>query len=130
MKTQQAAGRGVESVASVVVAPAGQSESLYPARGEIEPEAGFLQRRLQAFVQARAQYGPLGTCWFCGHGTWWRSAAFPDVVRCGFCSPPAPGVPVEWLGGGGAISGEMPTSGGPPGRTIGHGDRAVRHRAG
>ncbi len=36
-------------------------------------------------------------CWWCGQREWWRSKAWPDVVRCGWCSPPAPGVPVDWL---------------------------------
>jgi len=105
---KSAAGRGVKSVASVVVAPAGRCEPLYPIRGDIEPEAGFLQRRLRAFVRARAQWGARAPCWFCGHTVWWRSVVVPDVVRCGFCSPPAAGVEVEWLGEVEAISGEMP----------------------
>jgi len=38
-----------------------------------------------------------GPCQWCGRREWWRSKAWPDVVRCGWCSPPAPGVAVEWL---------------------------------
>jgi hypothetical protein len=90
------------------VAPAGYAHSI---ADRIEPEGGFLQRRLQRFIRDRARYGEPGTCWWCGRRTWWRSRAFPDVVRCGFCSPPAPGVAVEWLGGGGSISGEIPGAG-------------------
>jgi hypothetical protein len=47
--------------------------------------------------------GPTGThaglaaCSWCGRRQWWRSQAWPDVVRCGWCSPPVPGLPVEWL---------------------------------
>jgi hypothetical protein len=104
----EAAGRGLEGVASMVVAPAGQCEPLHPSGGEIEPEAGFLQRRLRRFLRARAQRGTRAPCWWCGHTSWWRSLAMPDVVRCGFCSPPAPGVAAEWLGEVEAISGEIP----------------------
>ncbi len=38
-----------------------------------------------------------GACPWCGRRDWWRSKAWPDVVRCGWCSPPAPGVAVVWL---------------------------------
>jgi hypothetical protein len=38
-----------------------------------------------------------GPCGWCGRSEWWRSILCPDVVRCGWCSPPAPGVAVEWL---------------------------------
>jgi len=38
-----------------------------------------------------------GTCWNCGRRAWWRSVEWPDVLRCGNCHPPAPGVAVEWL---------------------------------
>jgi hypothetical protein len=127
-KTGKAAGGGVEDAASDNhgFPPAGFVHSMVDRS---EPEAGFLLKRLQAFLRARAQHGPLGTCWFCGRRTWWRSAAVPDVVRCGFCSPPAPGVAVEWLGDGGAISGEMPGPGHNPGRAIGGSALAVRNRA-
>jgi hypothetical protein len=75
-------------------APAGCTHSTVD---RIEPEARFLQRRLQEFMRSRARHGEPGTCWWCGRRSWWRSRAFPDVVRCGNCSPPAPGVAVEWL---------------------------------
>jgi hypothetical protein len=38
-----------------------------------------------------------GRCDWCGRSDWWRSKAWPDVVRCGWCFPPVPGLPVEWL---------------------------------
>ena len=38
-----------------------------------------------------------GPCPWCGRREWWRSRTWPDVVRCGWCSPPVPGVPVERL---------------------------------
>jgi hypothetical protein len=38
-----------------------------------------------------------GPCCRCGRRDWWQSQAWPDVVRCGWCSPPAPGVAAEWL---------------------------------
>jgi hypothetical protein len=38
-----------------------------------------------------------GPCQWCGRREWWQSQAWPDVLRCGRCSPPAPGVAVEWL---------------------------------
>ncbi len=38
-----------------------------------------------------------GPCWWCGRRGWWRSVAWPDVVRCGWCHPPASGSRVEWL---------------------------------
>jgi len=36
-------------------------------------------------------------CW-CGRSVWWRSRLWPDVVRCGWCSPPAESGLVEWIG--------------------------------
>jgi len=39
----------------------------------------------------------IGPCYWCGRRDWWRSVHWPDVVRCGNCHPPAPGVAVEWL---------------------------------
>lgn len=42
----------------------------------------------------RAEDGP---CPWCGQREWWQSLVWPDVVRCGWCSPPAPGVAVERL---------------------------------
>jgi hypothetical protein len=36
-------------------------------------------------------------CSWCGRREWWQSKAWPDVVRCGWCSAPAPGAPVVWL---------------------------------
>jgi len=42
--------------------------------------------------------GPgIGPCYWCGRRAWWRSVLWPDVLRCGNCHPPAPGVAVEWL---------------------------------
>lgn len=38
-----------------------------------------------------------GACYWCGRSDWWRSKAWPDVIRCGNCCPPAPWVPVDWL---------------------------------
>ena len=38
-----------------------------------------------------------GPCWWCGRRDWWQSVRWSDVVRCGNCHPPAPGVAVEWL---------------------------------
>ena len=64
----------------------------------ITPKAGFLQRRLQEFIRSRAGPGDPGICWFCRHRVWWRPLALPDVLRCGSCSPPVPGLAVEWIG--------------------------------
>jgi hypothetical protein len=49
-----------------------------------------------ADVLPDAAPGSRPCCW-CGRREWWRSKAWPDLVRCGWCSPPAPGVQVEWL---------------------------------
>ena len=40
---------------------------------------------------------PSSACPWCGRRDWWRSRVWPDVVRCGWCSPPASGVAAEWL---------------------------------
>jgi hypothetical protein len=114
---KKAAGRLHAAAATCkgALPPAGCAHST-PLVDRIEPEAGFLQRRLEQFVRARR--GGRAACFWCGHGTWWRSLAFPDVVRCGRCSPPAPGVAVQWLTEGGGISGEMPGPGEESGPAI------------
>lgn len=52
---------------------------------------------LAAYFPAFASRPEDGPCPWCGRRDWWRSQAWPDVVRCGRCSPPAPGVSVVWL---------------------------------
>jgi hypothetical protein len=78
----------------------------------IELEAAFRRRRLVEFIRSRARPGDLGICYWCRRRVWWRSVAVPSVVRCGFCSPPAPGIAVEWLEGGPGTSAEVPGPGG------------------
>jgi len=56
-----------------------------------------------------------GPCWWCGWRDWWRSVHWPDVVRCGNCHPPAPGVAVEWLNRPQAGPAGEPAHGGPRG---------------
>ncbi|NQT12730.1 MAG: hypothetical protein HQ582_08275 [Planctomycetes bacterium] len=36
-------------------------------------------------------------CYWCGHLQWWRSTVSPDVIRCGWCHPPAVPRLAEWL---------------------------------